>query len=144
MTRCLLLRRTPGTLTPDFGSGQADVDREGRPVRARPQALDPAIQEIGTNNAVRCIAGSWTLLHPQAPDVQQWLVKFQADRWLPELTDKSLCRYAFHSLVPDLIASIQGCVDSHNDAHDHTLGPRPQNPSSPGSPRGRIVPEKLS
>jgi len=37
------------------------------------------------------------------------------ERWFRELTDKALRRGAFHS-VPDLIASIQEYIDSHNDA----------------------------
>jgi len=37
------------------------------------------------------------------------------ERWFRELTDKALRREVFHS-VPDLIASIQEYIDSHNDA----------------------------
>jgi hypothetical protein len=37
------------------------------------------------------------------------------ERWFRELTDKALRRGVFHS-VPDLIASIQEYIDSHNDA----------------------------
>jgi hypothetical protein len=37
------------------------------------------------------------------------------ERWFRELTDKALRRGAFHS-VPDLIASIQEYIDSHDDA----------------------------
>jgi hypothetical protein len=36
------------------------------------------------------------------------------ERWFRELTDKALRRGAFHS-VPDLVASIQEYIDSHND-----------------------------
>ncbi len=36
------------------------------------------------------------------------------ERWFRELTDKALRRGAFHS-VPELIASIQDYIDSHND-----------------------------
>jgi hypothetical protein len=41
------------------------------------------------------------------------------ERWFRELTDKALRRGAFHS-VPDLVASIQEYIDSHN----HNPGPR--------------------
>jgi hypothetical protein len=61
------------------------------------------------------------------------------ERWFRERTDKALRRGAFHS-VPDLIASIQEYIDSHNDAprpyidSDRPIDPRQ---SRPGTHRPR-------
>src|SRR6516162_6586186 len=65
------------------------------------------------------------------PDVKEWLNRHKrfnlhftptssswlnlVERWFRELTDKALRRGSFNS-VPDLIASIQEYIDSHNDA----------------------------
>lgn len=46
------------------------------------------------------------------PTSSSWLNL--VERWFRELTDKALRRRVFHS-VPDLIASIQEYIDSHND-----------------------------
>ena len=62
--------------------------------------------------------GTWLDNHPRfhlhfTPTSSSWLNL--VERWFRELTDKALRRGAFHS-VPDLIASIQEYIDSHNDA----------------------------
>ena len=62
--------------------------------------------------------GKWLDNHPRfhlhfTPTSSSWLNL--VERWFRELTDKALRRGAFHS-VPDLIASIQEYIDSHNDA----------------------------
>ena len=36
------------------------------------------------------------------------------ERWFRELIDKALRRWVFHS-VPDLIVSIEECLDAHNE-----------------------------
>lgn len=59
----------------------------------------------------------WLDNHPRfhlhfTPTSSSWLNL--VERWFRELTDKALRRGAFHS-VPDLIASIQEYIDSHND-----------------------------
>ena len=60
---------------------------------------------------------TWLNNHPRfhlhfTPTSASWLNL--VERWFRELTDKALRRGAFHS-VPDLIASIQEYIDSHND-----------------------------
>ena len=60
---------------------------------------------------------TWLDNHPRfhlhfTPTSSSWLNL--VERWFRELTDKALRRGAFHS-VPDLIASIQEYIDSHND-----------------------------
>jgi transposase len=60
---------------------------------------------------------TWLDKHPRfhlhfTPTSSSWLNL--VERWFRELTDKALRRGAFHS-VPDLIASIQDYIDSHND-----------------------------
>lgn len=64
---------------------------------------------------------SWLEKHPRfhlhfTPTSSSWLNL--VERWFRELTDKALRRGVFHS-VPDLIASIQEYIDTHND------GPKP-------------------
>jgi hypothetical protein len=66
-----------------------------------------------------------------------------AERWFRELTDKALRRGVFHS-VPDLVASIQEYIDTHND------DPRPYVWNATAESilakvaRGRIALEKVS
>jgi transposase len=60
---------------------------------------------------------AWLDNHPRfhlhfTPTSSSWLNL--VERWFRELTDKALRRGLFHS-VPDLIASIQEYIDSHND-----------------------------
>ncbi|MGO9354941.1 MAG: IS630 family transposase, partial [Mycobacterium sp.] len=60
---------------------------------------------------------TWLDNHPRfhlhfTPTSSSWLNL--VERWFRELTDKALRRRAFRS-VPDLIASIQEYIDSHND-----------------------------
>jgi transposase len=61
------------------------------------------------------------------PTSSSWLNL--VERWFREVTDKALRRGAFHS-VPDLIASIQDHIDSHNDDPLPTCGQPPPSPSS--------------
>ena len=90
--------------------------------------------------------GKWLDNHPRfhlhfTPTSSSWLNL--VERWFRELTDKALRRGAFHS-VPDLIASIQEYIDSHNDA------PRPYMWTATAESilakvaRGRIALEKVS
>jgi transposase len=90
--------------------------------------------------------GTWLDKHPRfhlhfTPPSSSWLNL--VERWFRELTDKALRRGAFHS-VPDLIASIQEYIDSHNDA------PRPYVWTATAESilakiaRGRIALEKVS
>src|SRR5271155_1336293 len=90
--------------------------------------------------------GKWLDNHPRfhlhfTPTSSSWLNL--VERWFRELTDKALRRGAFHS-VPDLIASIQEYIDSHNDA------PRPYVWTATAESilakiaRGRIALEKVS
>lgn len=75
------------------------------------------------------------------PTSSSWLNL--VERWFRELTDKALRRGVFHS-VPDLIASIQEYIDSHNDA------PRPYVWTATAESilakvaRGRIAVEKVN
>jgi transposase len=89
---------------------------------------------------------TWLDKHPRfhlhfTPTSSSWLNL--AERWFRELTDKALRRGAFHS-VPDLIASIQEYIDSHNDA------PRPYVWTATAESilakvaRGRIALERVS
>jgi transposase len=62
--------------------------------------------------------GTWLDNHPRfhlhfTPTSSSWLNL--VERWFRELTNKALRRGAFHS-APDLVASIQEYIDSHNDA----------------------------
>jgi len=68
---------------------------------------------------------TWLDKHPRfhlhfTPTSSSWLNL--VERWFRELTDKALRRGVFHS-VPDLIASVQEYIDSHNDAPALTCGP---------------------
>src|ERR1700741_5035036 len=89
---------------------------------------------------------TWLDNHPRfhlhfTPTSSSWLNL--VERWFRELTDKALRRGAFHS-VPDLIASIQEYIDSHND------DPRPYIWTATAESilakvaRGRIALEKVS
>ncbi|GLP79975.1 IS630 family transposase [Mycobacterium antarcticum] len=88
----------------------------------------------------------WLDNHPRfhlhfTPTSSSWLNL--VERWFRELTDKALRRGVFHS-VPDLVASIQEYLDSHNDA------PRPYVWTATAESilakvaRGRIALEKVS
>lgn len=60
---------------------------------------------------------AWLDKHPRfhlhfTPTSSSWLDL--VERWFRELTDKALRRRVFHS-VPDLIDSIEECLDAHND-----------------------------
>jgi transposase len=90
--------------------------------------------------------GKWLDNHPRfhlhfTPTSSSWLNL--VERWFRELTDKALRRGVFHS-VPDLIASIQEYIDSHNDA------PRPYAWTATAESilakvaRGRIALERVS
>ena len=90
--------------------------------------------------------GTWLDNHPRfhlhfTPTSSSWLNL--VERWFRELTDKALRRGVFHS-VPDLIASLQEYLDSHNDA------PRPYVWTATAESilakvaRGRIALEKVS
>lgn len=90
--------------------------------------------------------GKWLDNHPRfylhfTPTSSSWLNL--VERWFRELTDKALRRGVFHS-VPDLIASIQEYIDSHNDA------PRPYVWTATAESilakvaRGRIALERVS
>ena len=89
---------------------------------------------------------TWLDKHPRfhlhfTPTSSSWLNL--VERWFRELTDKALRRGAFHS-VPDLVASIQEYIDSHND------DPRPYVWTATAESilakiaRGRIALEKVS
>jgi transposase len=88
----------------------------------------------------------WLDRHPRfhlhfTPTSSSWLNL--VERWFRELTDKALRRGVFHS-VPDLIASIQEYLDSHND------DPRPYAWTATAESilakvaRGRIALERVS
>jgi transposase len=88
----------------------------------------------------------WLDKHPRfhlhfTPTSSSWLNL--VERWFRELTDKALRRGVFHS-VPDLIASIQEYIDSHN------TDPRPYVWTATAESilakvaRGRIALEKIS
>jgi len=89
---------------------------------------------------------TWLDKHPRfhlhfTPTSSSWLNL--VERWFRELTDKALRRGVFHS-VPDLIASIQEYIDTHND------DPRPYVWTATAESilakvaRGRIALEKVS
>lgn len=89
---------------------------------------------------------AWLDKHPRfhlhfTPTASSWLNL--VERWFRELTDKALRRGAFHS-VPDLVASIQEYIDSHNE------DPRPYVWTATAESilakvaRGRITLEKVS
>src|SRR5271154_637767 len=89
---------------------------------------------------------TWLGKHPRfhlhfTPTSSSWLNL--VERWFRELTDKTLRRGVFHS-VPDLVASIQDYIDTHND------DPRPYMWTATAESiltkvaRGRIALEKVS
>jgi transposase len=114
-------------------------------------------REVPEDLAVHLICDNYATHKHQ--DVRTWLDKHRrfhlhftptssswlnlVERWFRELTDKALRRAVFHS-VPDLIASIQDYIDSHND------DPRPYVWTATAESilakvaRGRIALEKVS
>jgi transposase len=89
---------------------------------------------------------AWLDKHPRfqlhfTPTSSSWLNL--VERWFRELTDKALRRGVFHS-VPDLIASIEDYLDSHNE------NPRPYVWTATAESilakvaRGRIALEKIN
>jgi transposase len=89
---------------------------------------------------------AWLDNHPRfhlhfTPTSSSWLNL--VERWFRELTDKALRRGVFHS-VPDLIASIQAYLDSHNDDPQPYVWTATAESILAKVARGRIALERVS
>ena len=96
-------------------SGVVEVPQDHRPRGARRPGDPSDLRQLRHPQTPR--RPHWLDKHPRfhlhfTPTSSSWLNL--VERWFRELTDKALRRGAFHS-VPDLIASIQEYIDSHND-----------------------------
>src|SRR5258705_3335809 len=88
----------------------------------------------------------WLDKHPRfhlhfTPTSSSWLNL--VERWFRELTDKALRRGVFHS-VPDLVASIQGYIDAHNNDPKPYVWTATAESILAKVARGRITLEKVS